>query len=107
MENSEFNLEERVLCQDEACIGVVGPDGCCKECGLKYDGELPTISREDNAFLPEEAIPGQDETDLDESVDDTESPEDRICCPDDACIGIIGPDGRCGTCGKTKNGERE
>ncbi len=24
---------DRVLCSDEACIGVIGPDGRCKECG--------------------------------------------------------------------------
>ena len=25
--------ENRVLCSDESCIGVIGPDGRCKECG--------------------------------------------------------------------------
>ena len=23
----------RVLCSDESCIGIIGPDGKCKECG--------------------------------------------------------------------------
>ena len=26
--------EQRVLCRDESCIGIIGPDGKCKECGL-------------------------------------------------------------------------
>ena len=30
--------ENRVLCSDESCIGVIGPDGRCKECGKSYDG---------------------------------------------------------------------
>jgi len=25
--------ENRILCSDEGCIGVIGPDGKCKECG--------------------------------------------------------------------------
>jgi len=30
------SLEERVLCSDGACIGVIGPDGRCKVCGKPY-----------------------------------------------------------------------
>ena len=29
--------EERILCSDESCIGVIGADGRCKECGRPYD----------------------------------------------------------------------
>jgi hypothetical protein len=29
--------ENRVLCSDGNCIGVIGPDGRCKECGKPYD----------------------------------------------------------------------
>jgi hypothetical protein len=28
--------ENRTLCIDESCIGIVGPDGRCKECGTPY-----------------------------------------------------------------------
>lgn len=28
--------ENRTLCVDQSCIGVVGPDGRCKECGKPY-----------------------------------------------------------------------
>ena len=28
----------RTLCSDESCIGVIGPDGRCKECGQPYEG---------------------------------------------------------------------
>ena len=30
--------ESRRLCSDGNCIGVVGPDGRCKECGKPYAG---------------------------------------------------------------------
>jgi hypothetical protein len=28
--------DKRRLCSDESCIGVIGPDGRCKECGRPY-----------------------------------------------------------------------
>jgi hypothetical protein len=30
---SEDEWENRQLCSDGNCIGVIGPDGRCKECG--------------------------------------------------------------------------
>ena len=29
----EFDAAGRELCPDGACVGVIGPDGRCKECG--------------------------------------------------------------------------
>ena len=34
---SDDDWENRVLCSDGNCIGVIGPDGNCKECGKPYD----------------------------------------------------------------------
>ena len=36
---AEFDTdwESRTLCIDESCIGVIGPDGRCKECGKAYE----------------------------------------------------------------------
>jgi len=33
---NEDSFENRVLCSDGSCIGVVGPDGRCKVCGKPY-----------------------------------------------------------------------
>ncbi len=33
---ADLEWERRVLCSDESCIGTIGPDGKCKECGLPY-----------------------------------------------------------------------
>ncbi len=34
--SEEAGWEDRILCSDGACIGVIGPDGKCKECGKPY-----------------------------------------------------------------------
>ena len=28
--------DDRTLCSDENCIGVIGPDGRCRECGKAH-----------------------------------------------------------------------
>lgn len=37
-DNTEVDFDQRVLCTDENCIGVIGSDGCCKECGKPHPG---------------------------------------------------------------------
>jgi hypothetical protein len=32
----ELDWESRQLCSDESCIGVIGPDGRCNECGMPF-----------------------------------------------------------------------
>jgi len=102
-DDSEFNLEDRVLCSDEACIGTVGPDGKCKVCGLEYTGDEPLPGTE-GATPASDAKPEEESSEpgeCDEAAASAPSdPDERICCPDEACIGIIGPDGKCGTCGR-------
>ena len=34
-----IDFDNRKLCSDGTCIGVIGPDGRCKECGKPYTGE--------------------------------------------------------------------
>jgi hypothetical protein len=40
-QGDEIDLSARVLCSDEACIGVVNDEGFCKLCGKKYIPESP------------------------------------------------------------------
>jgi hypothetical protein len=98
----------RVLCSDGNCIGVIGPDGCCKECGKPYKGEQPVPKRQtpqrqdakqrsqhtENTLPEEESIPEA----ADEAVGSDW--ENRILCSDGNCIGVVGPDGHCKECGK-------
>jgi hypothetical protein len=105
--------EERTLCSDEACIGIIGPDGRCNECGKPYAGEPAgeagapeeELSLAPDTLLEEEA--GSDDAGGDDAPDDADRDdeedddwEERILCSDESCIGVIGPDGRCKECGK-------
>lgn len=107
--NDDFNLAERILCEDDACIGLVGADGKCKVCGLKYSGVESLPVPGDGAAVSGGTGDGEDgdaaaaaggvdfssDTSVDSDVDE------RVLCPDETCIGIIGSDGTCGTCGKS------
>ena len=97
----------RVLCSDESCIGVIGPDGQCKECGKPYEGELPDMevsSQDAEDEFPTESVSEEP------AAEDTEEPGDqddwsqRKLCSDGNCIGVIGPDGKCKECGKPYTG---
>jgi hypothetical protein len=109
---SDSGWEHRVLCSDESCIGVIGPDGRCKECGLAYRGVLPWQVDDEPAAEPAEAEADAPETALADAADErAEDHQDkggisddewerRVLCSDESCIGVIGPDGRCKECGK-------
>jgi len=115
--NKDLDWENRVLCSDESCIGVIGPDGRCKECGKPYQGELPQSfpnSPAAPATSPPSAEPANSQTEHPDSTEaaiDQAAPEDadeewakRKLCSDESCIGVIGPDGRCKECGRPFEG---
>ena len=105
---SDQEWKNRVLCSDESCIGIIGPDGRCKECGLPYEGELPitftdtAASDANDAQL--EALSEKDTGDEGNEEESASTSDDawdrRKLCVDESCIGVIGPDGRCKECGK-------
>ena len=103
-ENEEKNQrdddwENRVLCSDESCIGVIGPDGRCKECGKPYTEQQ---APEKHANQPE--IEVGDDIERHEKPGQQDDWENRTLCSDESCIGVIGPDGRCKECGKVYQG---
>ncbi len=50
---ADLDWEQRTLCRDESCIGVIGPDGRCKECGLAFENEgLEEASAKPSAVEP-------------------------------------------------------
>ncbi len=99
---SDAEWDNRRLCDDGNCIGVIGPDGRCKECGRSTSGEPPATddviddSQSTDSDAPEtiEAPLGDHENSADDAW------ENRRLCPDGNCIGVIGPDGRCKECGR-------
>jgi len=101
--------EQRQLCSDGNCIGVIGPDGRCKECGKPAEGgTLPKPQGQDESppevlsteAGTEEAAPAE-ETPAEEDVESADDDwANRRLCPDGNCIGVIGPDGKCKECGR-------
>ncbi|HUN53677.1 MAG TPA: hypothetical protein VMU29_00825 [Smithella sp.] len=94
-ENDE-DWEKRVLCSDESCIGTIGPDGTCRECGKVYEGKF--TGQQTGSVQPEMSEEQQTVQSADTASD--EDWEKRILCGDESCIGVIGSDGKCRECGK-------
>lgn len=106
--------EHRVLCSDESCIGTIGADGCCRECGRAYEGLLPDDFHDAQATpespsIIEAQADTLDKSDSDdattEAVDEDADPDDawarRILCIDENCIGVVDElTGCCKECGK-------
>ena len=99
MTNSDtFNLEDRILCSDDACIGLIGADGLCGECGRPdVDGGAPSPNGSSPFDHVEAARDSSEAAPLDSSPS---SDEERVPCLDGTCIGILDGDGVCGTCGQ-------
>jgi len=101
-----FDPNDRELCPDGACIGVIGADGRCAECGKGSARNVPSAGRKEprndqppiSTEITEDSPtpPGPREVE-----GDAFDPDRRELCPDGACIGVIGADGRCAECGKS------
>ena len=94
------NWAERKLCPDGACMGVAGPDGKCTMCGATVPGAQkgPSSTSEDEV----ESAPEPETVSETSSAAKEESgsfDQGRKLCPDGACIGLIGKDGKCKVCG--------
>ena len=101
---TDIEWEHRILCSDGNCIGVIGPDGRCKECGKEYEGTLAEdhFSEEEEPSPAESSFEKEDPSleDMPHEAAENEDWQDRVLCSDGNCIGVIGPDGRCKECGK-------
>ena len=107
-ETTDLDWENRRLCPDGNCIGVIGPDGRCKECGRRDDAEASEIS-DPPEQTDTSTVTNENEPENDPDLDDIPDPdwENRTLCPDGNCIGVIGPDGRCKECGKRYEADEE
>ena len=109
MAPTDLEWQQRVLCSDGNCIGVIGSDGHCKECGKEYEGSLAEAGLPENEessaaenFIEENSLekeaPSPD--DMPHEAAEQDDWQNRVLCSDGNCIGVIGPDGRCKECGK-------
>lgn len=104
---SESFDPKRRLCPDGSCIGVIGADGRCTECGRSADGRPRVL--EGGAQAAGAVADDAAEAELQASPEDDAAPRGdgaagfdpgRRLCPDGSCVGVIGADGRCGVCGQ-------
>jgi hypothetical protein len=95
--DKDEDWEKRILCSNESCIGTIGPNAKCRECGKPYEGEPPAEygASSEHAVMVEEQKPVSSKTDTDSNDWDK-----RVLCSDESCIGTIGSDGKCKECGK-------
>lgn len=77
--------DDRELCPDGACTGVLGPDRTCKVCGRRAGVRVVPPA-------PVIAAAADDDSD------------DRRLCPDGACTGLLDAAGVCKVCGRTDVG---
>jgi hypothetical protein len=107
MEEMPFDSKRR-LCPDGACVGVLGADGRCSVCqrpagaGATWAAEVEADGKDthhDEAGEDDEAGASMSHSaspsDLSSSFDSK-----RRLCDDGSCVGIVGADGVCGTCGR-------
>ena len=93
--------DNRVLCSDGRCTGIIGPDGRCGECRARYEGISGAVAPPSapDAGITLGAGTGAAEP-LSATADGVEPDWDnRVLCSDGNCIGVIGSDGRCKECG--------
>lgn len=118
--------DQRQLCPDGSCVGVIGPDGTCKVCGRaapnwgdeRNRGLVDESDKSDEFERPPESVTKSDKGmlyfdvdkddgdkgDVDKGDVDAKPDADwdqRKLYPDDACIGVIGDDGTCKVCGRS------
>jgi hypothetical protein len=109
-DTERFDPSKRRLCPDGACVGLLDATGRCKECGRTASGKVEEVAApafEDGPAFQEDELLEAGNEGMAEVMhatgaqgDDAGFDPKRKLCPDGACVGIIGPDGRCGVCGQ-------
>lgn len=107
--------DQRLLCPDGGCVGVIGDNGLCKVCGRAAPNwgderkrglapdDVEDNDENDDEDDDEEYNDGDEDEDADlqpESPSDIGEWKDRKLCVDGACVGVIGDDNKCRVCGK-------
>jgi hypothetical protein len=94
LDSATFDPNQRRLCPDGACVGIIGSDGRCKICGMHG-----AMTGDDRGFASDN-LEEEDAMAALGDADDTFDPS-RSLCPDGACVGVLGPDRRCKVCGRS------
>ena len=100
--------DQRQLCSDGACVGLIGDSGTCNVCGRA----APNWGEERKRGLKDESGPiVAPETPSDPivpgapvAIGKAKGWIERQLCSDGSCIGLIGSDGTCKVCGRAADG---
>lgn len=84
IEESLFN-PNRQLCPDGSCVGLLGADGLCSVC-QRSEAASAEANADDGGPAETGSASGFDAA--------------RRLCDDGNCVGVVGADGVCGTCGR-------
>jgi hypothetical protein len=97
MEETAFDPRRR-LCPDGACVGVLDAEGRCSVCQRRGEGS----GMSDDPAAADDAPADDQEPVAAAGGFDPASGFDpsRRLCDDGSCVGIVGADGACGTCGR-------
>lgn len=105
-----LDWDQRELCPDGGCVGVIAAGGTCSVCGRAGTAPRATPAPADDD--DDDDDDGGDDGEGDDGDDDDLGPTDapgaadapawtqRELCSDGACTGVIGDDGHCRVCGK-------
>lgn len=109
MEEIPFDPRRR-LCPDGACVGVIGADGRCSVCrrpagaAASWASDVQTDGKEggDSASMspPDAPAPASPPSSTASSNAPSGFDPRRRLCDDGSCVGVVGADGVCGTCGR-------
>ena len=118
-----IDWEHRILCSDGNCIGIIGKDGKCKECGKLFKGKAPDnfgVKSKDeikeidhqkphskDLLKTENNVDVQDKKNEDDPKELETDWDNRILCSEESCIGVVGPDGKCNECGRAYEKDKE
>ena len=116
-DDSSFEPEQRFLCVDDLCIGLVGSDSCCRIChrlnpeAKAYAAAHPAApalvatAEHQVEAQPDSASPLMPDLSAnhESSIEPSDDFAERVLCSNEACIGVIGSDGCCRECGKPAN----
>ena len=104
LQGEPFDPRRRRLCPDGACVGVVGGDFRCRVCGTLDEGAQalgPEAFAGGCATEEDELVAEQRRVVAEAAAEAAAFDPSRKLCPDGACVGVLGDDGRCKVCGRT------
>ena len=89
-ESSSFDPNNRNLCSDDLCLGLIDSSGHCNVCKKSLTGSASESKASDLSPLEESSFNVKDDADIEF--------DERQLCKNENCIGLIGLDHRCKIC---------